>query len=289
MARTRTLLPRWGHRASKVMALPLALCVAPEARADPTQTLPCRPTIACTADLVPAGSFELEAGAFVRTAPGAPAAYSAPFLAKLSLTDWMQLQLGSAGPTWSDGQLVMDVAVVIAKVRLLPQGAWTPSLSLSLGGVFGVTPGSQTYQPVEGVQAALYASRDIGRLHVDVNVGYNVMTVAGTDFEHGYWGALSTSVAWSSVFGTFHELYYFSPQVAGGARDGGFLFGVTLSPSPSVMFDLGGDVALFQSTRTANAFVGVTFVTERLWGGPPAQARGPRGPSLARARALRIP
>lgn len=289
MARTTSVRPRRGHPAARALAFLLTLAVTSRAGADPTQTLPCRPTIACTADIVPGGSFELEAGALLRTAAGMAATYSAPFLAKLSLTDWAQIQVGSAGPTWSDGQLVMDVAVFAAKVRLMPQGAWAPSVSLSLGGAFGVTPGSQSYQPIEGVQAALYASRDIGRFHVDVNVGYNGFTVSGSPVTHAYWAAVSTSVAWSSVFGTFHELYYFSPQVVGGGRDAGFLFGVTLSPSPSVMFDIGGDIALVQSTRTANAFFGVTFVTERLWGAAPATARGLRGPPIARTQIARAP
>ncbi len=271
-----------GIAARWIAAVPLLFAaLAPSrAAADPVQTLPCRPTIACTADIVPGGAFELEAGGFARVVPGAPTAFSAPFLAKLSLTDWLQVQFGSAGPTLSGDLMVMDVAVALAKVRFFPQGTWAPSLSLSVGGSFGVMPGSNDYVPVEGLQTALYASRDLGRFHVDLNVGYNALRAGAGTFTHSAWGAVSTSYAWSSTFGSFHELYYFTPQVEGAPRDGGFLFGITLSPSPSVMFDIGGDVALIQSSRTFNAFVGVTVATERLWGAAPA-------PSMARARHVR--
>lgn len=255
-----------------ILALCGALLGPSVAHADPVQTLPCRPTIACTADLVPAGVFEVEAGAFTRTAPESATPLSAPFLAKLSLTDWLQVQLGSAGLTLTDDRLVVDVGYALAKVRLAPQGSWSPSLALSVGGAFGVAQGSQWYQPVEGLQTALYAARDIGSFHLDLNVGYNALTAGGAGLTHSFWAAASTSVAWTRVFGTFHELYYFSPQTADAPRDGGFLFGATISPSTRVMIDVGGDVALFQSSRTFNAFVGVTVATERLWGAAPSPA-----------------
>lgn len=257
---------------SPILALVTALLAPSAAQADPVQTLPCRPTIACTADLVPAGVFEVEAGAFTRTAPETATALSAPMLAKLSLTDWLQVQLGSAGLTLTDDRLVVDVGYALAKVRLAPQGRWSPSLALSVGGAFGVAQGSQWYQPVEGLQTALYAARDIGSFHLDLNVGYNALTAGGAALTHSFWAAASTSVAWTRVFGTFHELYYFSPQTADAPRDGGFLFGATISPSTRVMIDVGGDVALFQSTRVFNAFVGVTIATERLWGSAPSPA-----------------
>lgn len=250
---------------------------APRGWADPVQTLPCRPTIACTADLVPAGSFELETGGFLRLAPGAAPTWALPFLAKLSLTDWFQLQLGSAGPTWSGGLFAMDVGTVIAKFRLWRQGAWAPSVALSVGAAFGLTPASQSYQPVEGVQAALYLSRDIGRFHLDLNVGYNALAQGGGELTHSLWTSVSTGIAWTPALGSFHELYHFTPTVTDGPPEGGFLFGLTLSPSPGVMFDVGADVALFRDSRTVNAFIGLTFATQPLWGSVPRSRASRQG------------
>jgi hypothetical protein len=68
-----------------------------------TQTLPCRPTIACTADFVPPGAFELEAGYQYRRLAGNQRQSSFPFLAKLTLDRWVQAQVGSNGYTAVQG------------------------------------------------------------------------------------------------------------------------------------------------------------------------------------------
>ncbi len=62
-------------------------------------SLPCRPTIACTADFVPPGVVELEMGYIYRRLGIGANQHSAPFLLKLTLADWVQLQFGSNGLT----------------------------------------------------------------------------------------------------------------------------------------------------------------------------------------------
>src|SRR5271170_5712730 len=52
---------------------------------DDARSLPCRPTIACTADLVSPGLFELETGMLFRRL-GDTRQWTLPFLAKLTLT-----------------------------------------------------------------------------------------------------------------------------------------------------------------------------------------------------------
>lgn len=63
---------------------------------DDLTALPCRPTIACTADIVPPGSFELEIGYLFRKLRSPLLQHSVPFLAKLTLAEWVQLQVGGA-------------------------------------------------------------------------------------------------------------------------------------------------------------------------------------------------
>jgi hypothetical protein len=66
----------------------------------PTETdkaLPCGPTIACTADIVPAGTMEVEAGVLRRSLPAGSAQWTFPFLLKQSVASWLQLQVGSNG------------------------------------------------------------------------------------------------------------------------------------------------------------------------------------------------
>ncbi len=62
---------------------------------DNRKALPCRPTVACTADIVPPGSFELETGYLFRKLRSPIVQHSVPFLAKLTLAEWMQLQVGA--------------------------------------------------------------------------------------------------------------------------------------------------------------------------------------------------
>ena len=70
---------------------------------DDDHVLPCRPTIACTAEITPPGTFEIEAGVIARKFPNPNRQFSMPFLMKLSLEKWVQLQLGDNGYTHGTG------------------------------------------------------------------------------------------------------------------------------------------------------------------------------------------
>jgi hypothetical protein len=63
------------------------------------------------------------------------------------------------------------------------------------------------------------------------------------------------------------------------ARDGGFLFAFTHSPRSWLVFDIGGDVGMFPSTRQYSVFLGVSFVPVVLWQAP---GREPRPAAAAR-------
>ncbi len=255
-----------GKRLAWSGAVVLLVCSsAHAARADEVIPMPCRPTVACTADIVPAGTFELESGGISKIIPGDRPTFAAPFLAKLSVTHWLQLQLGSAGPTFASQKWLMDVGAAAAKVRLVEQGSWNPSLAFTLGGAFPLSRETKDYTPTKGAQAAVYVSRDIGAFHVDVNLGYNAFLTSG-DIAHSWWGAVSTSYAYTKWFGSFHELYYISPPLPDAPRDAGALFGVTFLPVSWAMIDVGADVSLFQKTRTVSAFAGLTTVVPDLFG-----------------------
>jgi len=77
---------------------PLAASAAPGFDAE-QRALPCRARIACTADILPPGSAEVESGYLYRRLHPPARQHSVPFLAKLTLTDWVQLQLGGNGAT----------------------------------------------------------------------------------------------------------------------------------------------------------------------------------------------
>ncbi len=72
-------------------------------------------------------------------------------------------------------------------------------------------------------------------------------------------GALSLSrdIAWG--LGAMLEGYTFERGEPYVEHDAGLLMGLSYSLAPEVMFDIGGDVALYNS-RSATLFVGVTFL-----------------------------
>lgn len=101
---------------------------------DGDHAIPCRPTIACTADIVPAGTLEVEAGYLLRRLPGAVDQHSTPLLIKFTVADPLQLQLGSNGYTHIDGTTparFVDDLVVGAKLHLADQSERRPALALS--------------------------------------------------------------------------------------------------------------------------------------------------------------
>ena len=61
------------------------------------------------------------------------------------------------------------------------------------------------------------------------------------------------------------EGYYFTDASPVAARDGGFLFAVSHNPLPWLMFDVGGDVGMFPSTRAYSVFLGMSIVPVLLW------------------------
>jgi hypothetical protein len=228
--------------------------------------LPCRPTVACTADIVPAGVVEVETGTLSRFA--AQSALAVPILAKLSLSSWFQAQLGTNGLSSSSTGTFVDLVTGIGKFRVLEQGDWNPSVAFTLGGSLAVKPESATYAPTQGFQAGALASRDFGRFHVDVNGGYSA-DVGDKTLTHTGWGAVSTSLTWNRWIGTFHEVYYLGAPRPRVPQDGGFLFGIAYSPRPEFMLDLGADIGFFPDDRAVSAFFGVTAVLGRIYGSAP--------------------
>jgi hypothetical protein len=231
------------------------------------QVLPCRPTVACTADIVPAGVLEVETGTVSRFAT--QSAMAVPILAKLSLSSWFQAQLGTNGLSSSSTGTFVDLVTGIGKFRVLEQGDWTPSIAFTLGGSLAVKPESTSYAPTQGFQAGALASRDFGRFHVDINGGYTA-DVGDKTVTHAGWGAVSTSLTWTRRIGTFHEVYYLGAPRPRVPKDGGVLFGIAYSPRPEFMLDLGADVGFFPDDRAVSAFFGVTAVLGRVYGSAPS-------------------
>jgi hypothetical protein len=233
--------------------LTLALAAFPS---EDTRALPCRPTIACTADLVAPGIFELEAGAQLKRAPGATA-WSTPFLLKLTLAEWGQLQVSSAG-FLSGPPASFDAIAVGLKLHLQDQTAALPSVSFSLA------EGIPTAQQGSSTLATAYLTKDFGWLHADFNLGLNLWRPE-RDGRAQAWAALALSVGLSHGLSPMLEGYAYGDAAPLATRDAGLLAALAWQPVHWLVIDAGVDVALIQSVRAFNAFVGFTVTPLDLY------------------------
>ena len=233
------------------------------------KTLPCRPTIACTADVIPPGTFEIEAGALVRQLGPRTRQWSFPFLAKLTLAPWVQVQAGSNGYTTSRGDApssFFDDAELVVKLHWIDQGDFAPSLSFSAQANIPTVSGQLGYQATYDALFTAYVTKDFGPLHADWNVGigewrlFDRASPLPQEFT-----ALALSVPLGGPFGGMVEGYYFTDAAPVAPRDGGLLFAVSHTARPWLMFDVGGDVGFFPSSRLYSVFVGVSIVPAVLW------------------------
>jgi hypothetical protein len=226
-----------------------------------THTLPCRPTIACTADIVPPGAFELEAGALYRRIDEAGRQWTFPFLAKQTLASWGQLQVGSNGFSVAKGEVpaqYLDDVTVGLKLHLVDQTARVPSIALSATASIPTFQGTGYLRTYDALFTA-YATKDIGPLHLDLNAGASAWRIEKSPRPQE-WIALAASTSLPPPFGVMVEGYYFTDAAPVALRDGGFLFAVSHSPKPWLMFDFGGDLGFFPTTRSYSLFFGMSVV-----------------------------
>jgi hypothetical protein len=220
------------------------------------QALPCRPTVACTADIVPPGAVEIELGYQFRKLHDSTDQHSIPFLAKLSLAEWVQLQVGGNGPSFND-------VVAGLKLHLNDQSRLAPSLSWSVA------------LSTRDLLTTIYLTKDFAWLHVDLNFGVDLWRLAGPTKTQP-WVALALSVGLPRHFTLMAENYYFADASPIAQQDGGLLVALAWAPRPFVVLDLGGDAGYFQSHRSFSVFVGMTIVPVDLWQTASERRKHPR-------------
>jgi len=221
------------------------------------KALPCRPTVSCTADLAAPGTLEVEAGWL--TAKGDfGSTKNAPMLVKLTLTKLVQLQVGSNGPTFVEPSraLYFDDVLVGAKLHLTDQSKTGPSFAVT------ALVGIPTYNGLEAFVTG-HASKDLGPIHADVNLGISEYQLDTTPVSQGF-GAIALSTSLPPPFGVALETYYFT-DAAPIPHDGGVRLALSATPKPWLVFDFGGDVGFFPSVRSFSLFFGMSIVPVVLW------------------------
>jgi hypothetical protein len=156
----------------------------------------------------------------------------------------------------------LDDVTLGVKFHLLDQRGPVPSLSFSATASIPTFRG-EGYLRTYDTMFAGYITKDIGWLHADFNVGLNVWRVDNPLPQA--WVALALSGNLPPPFGVMAESYYFTNAAPVAARDGGFLFAISHSPRPWLIFDFGADIGYFPSSRAYSLFVGTSIVPAILW------------------------
>lgn len=222
---------------------------------------PIRPAPCCDAAIVPQGHFEVEmnyAGDVVPEGFG----HSSNLALKYSLTDAVQLQVLTANLFVVGGARdvhAFDGVAPGVKVVLLEQGRWTPTLALSAHGVFPTIPGDAALQNTFDLTVMGYASKDVGRLHVDVNVSLTLIDLAGQPMAQGG-AALSLGWNFNDLWSVGTGPYSTFGEVTGRPVDGGWFAQAGFSPVPQLALVSGVEAGFFPGTRAFSVFAGLAWV-----------------------------
>ena len=255
-----------GARAASLLLLVAGICATRTAEAaEPPDardaSRPCRPTISCTAELTSPGTLEVKTGAQASRLGDKSRALSFPFLLKQTVAPFLQLQLGSNGYTTTTASphgRYLDNLFVGPKFHVADQKKWVPAFAIG---------GQWSFPTFEGVGYSRnhdafftgFASKDLGPIHVDLNLGANIYRLEAPQAQAFAALALSASLP-RTPFSAGLEGYVFSDASPVASRDAGARFFVGLSPRTWLVFDFGGDVGFFPSTRAYSMFVGMTIV-----------------------------
>lgn len=234
----------------------LAVLLSAPVLADPAPQ-PC-----CSAAIVPAGFFEVEAN-YSGDGVAGGLTHTSNLTLKYSVTDQVQFQLATnnlfvSGPLLSPR--AVDGVSPLFKWVFNQQGEAVPQFAVSLGAVFPTLTTSNALQSTVDSQAMLYVSRDFGPWHFDLNGSLGIADLGGEALAQGgagFAGTLALSPDWAlgsgiySAFGSADRLLV----------DGGVWASANWAPTRAVALSVGAEVGLVQDLRSFSVFVGLAFVT----------------------------
>jgi hypothetical protein len=235
------------------------------------RVFPCRPTISCSADIVPPGVLEIELGYAARRVRPDGFFHLQPVLLKLTVIRWLQVQVGTNGYVFTSGdvsrslQYVDDVSVGV-KARFVEQTDVRPSLAVSAALSIPTPYRNDTFPFAYDASFWAYASKDFGPLHLDLNGGINLWQFDISQRSVQPFISLAATLELPRQFGAMAEGYWFDDGGPIALRDAGLLLAASYAPSRRVLFDAGIDWSFVPTTRMYTLFVGVTFIAARLWG-----------------------
>jgi hypothetical protein len=243
------------------LAMVVWIALPSETRAD-DQVLPCRPTITCTAELAAPGTLEVELGYQLRRADGA-FADATPVLIKLPVSHELEIQLGTNGYIHTDEASYVDDVVAGVKFHAIDQTEQRPAFAVTAS-LSIPTVAQRGY--VQNYDLALtgHASKDVGSLHLDFNIGLMIDQLEGPRAEQP-WIALAATYAVTKTFAVALEPHYFADAAPLAPRDAGVIAAVELAARGWLVVDAAVD-AIGWDQRSLTAIVGLSIAPVRLWG-----------------------
>src|SRR5262249_44125455 len=196
--------------------------------------------------------------------------HAQPFLAKLTLMERLQLQVGSNGKVITSGRSVsearyLDDISIGLKPKLLDQTDTLPSIAVSAAISIPSWDRHPDFPFAYDASFWAYASKDVGPFHFDLNGGLNVWEF---DLSPTYqpFASLALGAPLAGGFGAILEGYAFAD---GGTRiaprGSGLLTGLTYAPRPWIMFAPGAGRGATVRIGEWGFFGGLTVIRYDFW------------------------
>ena len=252
---------------------------------------PDRPDVTNGTHIVDTGLVQIEIGGLFTRATTTDRAFGSPLTARIGVAEWLEARIGTDGLlSQTDGTTrVTGLGNVQlgAKLRLWADPGGIPVLSVlptvnlpTASADKGLGSGDADYT------VALLTGTDVGpRGHVDVNYGIGAIG-AGTGQPHyvQHLGSVSASMALTSRWDPYFEMYWYSKQDPNGGAMTAADFGAIYSVSPRLALDGGIQLGVSRAAPAFAVFAGVSVVVGDVLGNHGVHARQRTAEKRAPAR-----
>jgi len=227
---------------------------------DELVTVPNRPTFATTAETVQRGVFEIEYG--LEAASGHQ---NINGLLKFGALKSLELRFANNPVERDTGIAGTGDSGAGFKYKFFPQSKTLPTLSVLYTATIPTAPASRGAGAV-GHSLQLLVSKDFGKHHFDFNEGVQFVGRAGASgFDRNYFTSLSYFYPLTKKWGVTGEAAGFSKTNAATPATMVALEALTYSPSPRVVFDIGGYFAVYGNLPRFTFAAGLTYAIADLY------------------------
>jgi len=246
----------------------------------PEQIEPDRPDVTNGTHIVDIGLLQIEIGGLYTRASANERDGATPFTARLGLTDWLEVRLGT------DGMLTQSISGVSvrgmgnvqvgAKLRLWAEEGGVPVLSiLPTVNLPTASPDKNLGSGSPDYTLAVLTGRDFGRhAHVDVNYGIGAIG-AGSDQPHfaQHLVSVSASAAVSDNWNPYVESFWLSRNEPSGGAVLGIDAGAIYELGARCALDGGAQFGLTSDAPPFALFGGISIIVGEILGGHGVHAR----------------